>query len=58
MLPLALATSIDVLAAGISFAFLDVDIVPGLNIWGLFVYKSKTKKVQKPSRFQDFFGGD
>lgn len=28
MLPLALATSIDALAIGVSFAFLDVDIVP------------------------------
>ena len=31
MLPLAVATSIDALAAGVSFAFLDVDILPAVS---------------------------
>ena len=35
MLPLALATSIDALAVGISFAFLDVNIVPAILSIGL-----------------------
>ena len=34
MLPLAVATSIDALAAGITFAFLDVDIVGAVSIIG------------------------
>jgi len=35
MLPLAIATSIDALAVGVSFAFLDVHIVPALTIIGI-----------------------
>ena len=35
MLPLALATSIDALAVGVSFAFLKVDIVPAVSFIGL-----------------------
>lgn len=35
MLPLALATSIDALAIGISFAFLSIDIVPAIIIIGI-----------------------
>jgi putative Mn2+ efflux pump MntP len=34
MLPLALATSIDALAVGVSFAFLDVSIIPAVSIIG------------------------
>ena len=34
MLPLAIATSIDALAAGVSFAFLDVDIVLAVSLIG------------------------
>lgn len=34
MLPLAVATSIDALAVGVSFAFLRVDIVPAVGIIG------------------------
>ena len=34
MLPLALATSIDALAVGVSFAFLKVDIVPAVSFIG------------------------
>ena len=35
MLPLAFATSIDALAVGISFAFLDVDIIPAVSYIGV-----------------------
>ena len=35
MLPLAIATSIDALAAGISFAFLRVSIVPAVSLIGI-----------------------
>lgn len=35
MLPLALATSIDALAVGVSFAFLHVDIVPAIFSIGI-----------------------
>ena len=35
MLPLALATSIDALAVGVSFAFLSVDIVPAISFIGV-----------------------
>ena len=35
MLPLALATSIDALAAGVSFAFIQVDIVPAITFIGV-----------------------
>jgi len=35
MLPFAIATSIDALAVGVSFAFLQVDIVPAVSIIGI-----------------------
>jgi putative Mn2+ efflux pump MntP len=35
MLPLALATSIDALAVGVTFAFLQVDIVPAVSFIGM-----------------------
>jgi len=38
MLPLALATSIDALAVGVSFAFLDVDIVPAVALIGVVTF--------------------
>ena len=34
MLPLAVATSIDALAVGVTFAFLDVSIVPAVSMIG------------------------
>ena len=34
MLPLAVATSIDALAVGVTFAFLQVDIVPAVSFIG------------------------
>lgn len=38
MLPLAVATSIDALAAGVSFAFLDVDIMTALILIGTITF--------------------
>jgi len=38
MLPLALATSIDALAVGVSFAFLSVDIVPAISFIGAVTF--------------------
>jgi len=35
MLPLAVATSIDALAVGVSFAFLEVEIIPAVSIIGI-----------------------
>ena len=38
MFPLAVATSIDALAVGVSFAFLSVDIVPAVSFIGLCTF--------------------
>lgn len=38
MLPLAVATSIDALAVGVSFAFLDVAIVPAVSFIGIITF--------------------
>ena len=38
MLPLAVATSIDALAVGITFAFLQVDIVPAVALIGVTTF--------------------
>ena len=38
MLPLAIATSIDALAVGVSFAFLHVDIVPAVSFIGITTF--------------------
>jgi putative Mn2+ efflux pump MntP len=38
MLPLAVATSIDALAVGVSFAFLRVSIVPAVSFIGLITF--------------------
>lgn len=38
MIPLAVATSIDALAVGISFAFLDVDIIPAVLFIGITTF--------------------
>jgi len=38
MLPLALATSIDALAVGVSFAFLQVNIVPAVSFIGITTF--------------------
>lgn len=38
MLPLAVATSVDALAVGVSFAILNVDIVPAVTLIGLITF--------------------
>lgn len=38
MLPLAVATSIDALAVGVTFAFLDVEIVPAVSMIGVTTF--------------------
>lgn len=38
MLPMAVATSIDALAVGVTFAFLDVDIVPAVSFIGVITF--------------------
>ncbi len=38
MLPMALATSIDALAVGVTFAFLQVDILPAISFIGLTTF--------------------
>ena len=38
MLPLAVATSIDALAVGVTFAFLTVDIVPAVSFIGVITF--------------------
>ena len=38
MLPLAIATSIDALAIGVTFAFLDVDILPAVSFIGVITF--------------------
>ncbi|MBE7042534.1 MAG: manganese efflux pump [Ruminococcaceae bacterium] len=38
MLPLAIATSIDALAAGVTFAFLQVDIIPAVSFIGMITF--------------------
>lgn len=38
MLPLAVATSIDALAVGVTFAFLDVQIVPAVSVIGAITF--------------------
>lgn len=38
MLPIAVATSIDALAVGVTFAFLDVDILPAVSFIGIVTF--------------------
>ena len=38
MFPMAVATSIDALAVGVSFAFLKVDIVPAVSFIGVITF--------------------
>ena len=42
MLPLAIATSIDALAVGVTFAFLQVDIVPAVSFIGIVTFTLST----------------
>jgi len=64
MIPLAVATSIDALAIGISFAFLGVDIVPAVSFIGIVTFACCTAGVKIGclfgSRYQSkaqLFGG-
>ena len=47
MLPLAVATSIDALAVGVTFAFLDVAIIPAVSIIGVttFIFSAAGVKI-------------
>ncbi len=64
MVPLAVATSIDALAVGVSFAFLGVDIVPAVLLIGLTTFACCMVGVKVGSIFgskyksrAEFFGG-
>ena len=53
MLPLAVATSIDALAVGVSFAFLQVNIVPAVLFIGLTTFVCSVIGVKVGSIFGD-----
>lgn len=55
MLPLALATSIDALAVGVTFAFLQVDIVPAVLFIGVTTFVLSAVGVKVGSIFGDRF---
>ena len=64
MLPLAVATSIDALAVGVSFAFLQVNILPAVCLIGLTTFVCSIIGVKIGCIFGDrykaraeFFGG-
>ena len=64
MLPLAVATSIDALAVGISFALLQVDIVPAVTLIGVTTFVTCACGVKIGNLFgsryrarAEFFGG-
>lgn len=64
MLPLAVATSIDALAIGVSFAFLKVDIIPAISFIGVITLILSTAGVYIGSIFgakyrakAEIFGG-
>lgn len=64
MVPLAIATSIDALAVGVSFAFLQVDIVPAVSFIGVITFICCVFGVKVGSIFgskykskAEFFGG-
>lgn len=64
MVPLAIATSIDALAVGVSFAFLRVSIVPAVSFIGVITFLCCTIGVKIGSIFgskyescAEFFGG-
>lgn len=53
MVPLAIATSIDALAVGVSFAFLQVDIVPAVSFIGIITFSCCMFGVKIGSIFGD-----
>ena len=64
MVPLAVATSIDALAIGVSFAFLQVDIIPAVSFIGITTFACCIVGVKIGSIFgskykhgAEFFGG-
>ena len=57
MLPLAIATSIDALAIGVSFAFLSVDIIPAVSTIGICTFILSAIGVRLGSSFGAMFKG-
>ena len=57
MLPLALATSIDALAVGVTFAFLQVDILPAITFIGLTTFLLSAAGVHVGALFGARFRG-
>ncbi len=64
MLPMAVATSIDAFAIGVTFAFLQVDIVPAVSLIGAvtFLFSAAGVKIgnvfgAKYKAKAEFFGG-
>ncbi|MDD5946020.1 MAG: manganese efflux pump MntP family protein [Clostridia bacterium] len=51
MLPLAVATSIDALAVGVTFAFLNVDIVPAVTFIGVVTFVMSAAGIKIGSAF-------
>ena len=51
MLPLAVATSIDALAVGVTFAFLNVDIVPAVTFIGVVTFVMSAVGIKIGSAF-------
>ena len=56
MLPLAVATSIDALAVGVTFAFLSVKIVPAVSFIGITTFVMSAIGVGVGARFGSKFG--
>lgn len=56
MLPLAVATSIDALAVGVTFAFLRVDILPAVSFIGATTFVLSVAGVYVGGMFGDRFG--
>ena len=57
MFPLAIATSIDALAIGVSFAFLSVDIIPAVSTIGICTFILSAIGVRLGSSFGVMFKG-
>ena len=56
MLPLAVATSIDALAVGVTFAFLQVQIIPAVSFIGITTFALSAIGVAVGARFGGKFG--
>ena len=55
MIPLAIATSIDALAVGVTFAFLEVDILPAVALIGVTTFALSAAGIKIGSVFGDRF---